>query len=86
MSKENLKLKQDVPTRWNSTFEMLHRFLINKGPIISALALLGYKNTLQPKDWDLMEHCVNLLRIFNEITLEISSEKKCIFIKNYNSV
>ncbi|EFN90112.1 Putative AC transposase, partial [Harpegnathos saltator] len=75
MSKENLKLKQDVPTRWNSTFEMLHRFLINKEPIISALALLGYKNTLQPEEWDLMEHCVNLLRIFNEITSEISSEK-----------
>lgn len=75
LNKDNLKLKQDVPTRWNSTFEMLDRFLLNKEPIVSALALLGYKNTLQPEEWDLMEHCVNILRIFNEITIEVSSEK-----------
>lgn len=54
---------------------MFDRFFLNKEPIISALALLGYKNTLQPEDWDLMEHCINILRIFNEIAIEISSEK-----------
>lgn len=40
MGKLLLKLKQDVPTRWNSTFEMLERIFINKEPVVSTLALL----------------------------------------------
>lgn len=56
-------------------------FFLNKEPIISALALLGYKNTLQPEDWDLMEHCINILRIFNEITIEVSSGKNVFLSK-----
>lgn len=39
MGLPELKLKQDCPTRWNSTFYMLRRFLGNKDVIITTLAL-----------------------------------------------
>ncbi|KAJ8009670.1 hypothetical protein DPEC_G00093910 [Dallia pectoralis] len=48
-----LKLKQECPTRWNSTFYMLRRFLDNKDAIITTLALVNSRlETLTQKgDW-----------------------------------
>lgn len=76
LKKEKLKLKQDVPTRWNSTFDMLERFNLNKDPIIFSLAILGVKTfNLVDKDWDIIQQAVEILRVFYEVTKEISSEK-----------
>lgn len=41
MGLEPLKIKQDVTTRWNSTFYMLQRVLDRKDAIISTLALVN---------------------------------------------
>lgn len=41
-----LKLKMDVCTRWNSTWEMIKRLTERKEPIISTLALLQKQNEL----------------------------------------
>jgi len=35
---KQLKLIQSVKTRWNSTFEMLERLIINRLPISNVLA------------------------------------------------
>lgn len=74
LNKDQLKLKQDVPTRWNSTFDMLERLLKNKEPLVSTLALLGYKDQLQELEWTELAHAVKILAVFNDVTREISAE------------
>lgn len=41
MNSPVLKLKQDVSTRWNSTYDMLSRILKVKEPVIATLALVN---------------------------------------------
>ncbi|KAJ8971330.1 hypothetical protein NQ317_012297 [Molorchus minor] len=51
-----LKLKQDVCTRWNSTYDMIMRYLSNKEAIIATLALINNEiNTLTMAEWELLE-------------------------------
>lgn len=72
-----LKLKQDVITRWNSTFEMLNRILTIKDAVISTLALLQAEDveTLNQYEWSVVERSVEVLKIFLEVTNEVSAEK-----------
>ncbi|XP_055590435.1 zinc finger BED domain-containing protein 4-like [Uranotaenia lowii] len=70
-----LKLKQDVPTRWNSTYDMLDRLLRNKEPVVSTLALLESDLSLESHDWIEIDHAVKVLKVFYDVTVEISSEK-----------
>jgi len=87
-----LKLKQDCPTRWNSTYDMVNRLITIKDPIISTLAVLGNPelNCLNPQDWFILENARSILKIFYEVTTEISAEKyvtlskEIIFIKTLN--
>ena len=76
LKKDKLKLKQDVPTRWNSTFDMLQRFFFNKEAVISSLAILGVKSfNLTDKDWDIIKQAIEVLKVFDEVTKEVSSER-----------
>ncbi|XP_060846118.1 E3 SUMO-protein ligase ZBED1-like [Rhopalosiphum padi] len=71
-----LKLKQDCVTRWNSTFDMLKRIICKKDAVISTLALLQSSiDTLTPEEWDIVDKAILILQIFNEVTIEVSSEK-----------
>lgn len=70
-----LKLKQDVPTRWNSTFDMLNRLLKVKNAVIATLALVKNELSLSKEDWVVIEKVVPILQIFDDVTVEISSEK-----------
>jgi hypothetical protein len=36
-----LKLKQDCPTRWNSTYDMVDRILKIKEPVLYTLAIIN---------------------------------------------
>ncbi len=63
-----LKLKQGVPTRRNSTFEMLDRINKNKEAVTSALALCNSKLLLVDRDWKVIRESVELLQIFSEVT------------------
>ncbi|KAL7644869.1 UNVERIFIED_CONTAM: hypothetical protein RMT77_004686 [Armadillidium vulgare] len=85
MNKPTLKLKQDIPTRWNSIFDMLNRALSNKEAIMSTLALLQCKgiDSLDAREWKIIEMTVKVLSIFEEITREISSEKTVSLSKTY---
>ncbi|CAG9782307.1 unnamed protein product [Diatraea saccharalis] len=70
-----LKLKQDVSTRWNSTFDMISRLTEIKTAVITTLALLSPQHALDENDWSLMEHAIPILKVFADITTEISAEK-----------
>ncbi|XP_072400407.1 E3 SUMO-protein ligase ZBED1-like [Diabrotica undecimpunctata] len=83
MGIEVLKLKEDCPTRWNSTFDMLRRFLQNKEPVQSTMGILNIPSLpiLSPEDWYIIENCCDILYIFNEMTTELSVEKNATLSK-----
>lgn len=72
-----VKLKQDCLTRWNSTFDMFDRILRIKEPIIATLAILNNTelNSLTPNEWQVVDKSKELLKIFYDVTVEISAEK-----------
>ena len=66
-------LKQDEPTRWNSTLYMLQSVLEQK----TALAAYGAEHAiphLAPNQWDLIQKIVAVLNPVEEITRSISTE------------
>ena len=71
------QLVQDVRTRWNSTFDMLKRFLELKTAIVKVLAEEEWADKLEVSfyntDWELIAKCVNILNVFKEATLMLSS-------------
>ncbi|KOB78200.1 Uncharacterized protein OBRU01_02883 [Operophtera brumata] len=77
-----LKLKIDVPTRWNSTMLMLQRFVTTKMAIISTMAIINVGHAspnlenITNTEWIVIEQIIELLEIFDIITQVISSEKK----------
>lgn len=72
---EPLQLVEDVCTRWNSTFRMLERALLLRGPIDRALVLMKDLKDIRPIDWFQLEECVKFLGPFNELTERLSGEK-----------
>lgn len=71
-----LRLKQDVVTRWNSTYHMLERFVEMKDAIITTLALVNPTlNTFSPNEWEIMQEACQSLKPFYEVTVEVSAEK-----------
>ncbi|XP_049300633.1 E3 SUMO-protein ligase ZBED1-like [Anopheles funestus] len=70
-----LKIKQDCPTRWNSTYEMLDRFKQNRIPLASCIATLKISCKLEEEDWLIIEQATKILKLFNTVTIEIMAEK-----------
>ncbi|XP_052753998.1 E3 SUMO-protein ligase ZBED1-like [Galleria mellonella] len=75
MNLEILKLKQDINTRWNSTFYMLERLLRLKIPLSATLPLLDTPPlNLNSAEWSILEDCVAVLRPLEKITTTLSGE------------
>ncbi|XP_063538121.1 E3 SUMO-protein ligase ZBED1-like [Cydia strobilella] len=74
MGIESLKLKQDVATRWNSTYDMLHRMSRMREAITFALALMRPDLSLDHTDWDVITKALPILHIFYEVTMEVCGE------------
>ncbi|XP_036346191.1 zinc finger BED domain-containing protein 1-like [Rhagoletis pomonella] len=70
-----LKLKQDVSTRWNATYDMLERILKLKEAVVTTIALLRSDLIIDQQSWEIIEGALLLLKPFYEVTMEISSEK-----------
>ena len=71
-----VKLIQEVPTRWNSTYLMLDRFHQQFEAITTALCLLGQNHLCLPADKkEEIQNALTCLRPFLEATEEISGEK-----------
>ncbi|XP_018395627.1 PREDICTED: zinc finger BED domain-containing protein 4-like, partial [Cyphomyrmex costatus] len=76
MKLPKLKLKQDVITRWNSTYDMLNRILQIKDSVVSTIAVLQCDvPLLTSQEWNIIEKSVEILKIFNDFTIEMSAEK-----------
>ncbi|KAL1246655.1 hypothetical protein QQF64_034430 [Cirrhinus molitorella] len=68
--------KQDVATRWSSTYYMLERCTEIKDPIISTLALINASlPTSSPEEWEMSREILYIIRPFEEVTTEVSAEK-----------
>ena len=78
-----LRRKQECPTRWNSTFFMLRRMLETREPVIITMALLNVElPTPSPEEWEDMQTVCDILEPFDEVTVELSSERY-VFLKHY---
>lgn len=76
MGMAELKLKQDCFTRWNSTLYMLQRILECKDAIISTLVLTNAPvDTLSQEEWQMLPETCSVLEPFEQVTVEISSER-----------
>ncbi|XP_030751103.1 uncharacterized protein LOC115878677 [Sitophilus oryzae] len=72
-----LKIKQDVVTTWNSTYDMFRRILDIKEPLMYVIGV-HYQNidNLTNSDINILEKCCEVLKVFKDVTEEISSEKE----------
>lgn len=76
LSLPDLKLKQDVSTRWNSSLLMLERLVTLKEPLTCVMMSLKDGPTmLLPMEWRIIEDIIPLLTPFNLMTTELSGEK-----------
>jgi len=65
-----------VETRWNSTFQMLHRLVELREPVSAPLASLETDlSMLTSEESTNVTGCISLLSPFNETTVELSQEK-----------
>lgn len=69
METQPLKLKQDVSTRWNSTFDMFKRIIDIKDPLMSTIAInyAGLDN-ISNDDINILQKCCDILEIFKDVT------------------
>ncbi|XP_022172647.1 zinc finger BED domain-containing protein 1-like [Myzus persicae] len=76
MGLPELKVKQDVSTRWNSCLIMVERLIEIKNPISAAMSSLRRApNCLTATEWDLIADCAPILKPFEHMTSELSGEK-----------
>ncbi|KAL5246419.1 hypothetical protein ACI65C_013827 [Semiaphis heraclei] len=76
MGLPELKVKQDVSTRWNSCLIMVERLIEIKNPISAAMSSLRRApNCLTATEWDLIADCAPILKPFEHMTSEFSGEK-----------
>ena len=71
-------LIQDVPTRWNSTLQMIERLLRNKEPVIATLAAPSHKhslNLLTEAEWEKLRTLKMLLEPCRYATVVLGGEK-----------
>ena len=73
-----VQLVQDVPTRWNSIFNMLQRLLEQRRAVTLYCAEKGAATNLDPEQWAIIETLVQLLMPFEEITRDISNTRASI--------
>ena len=72
---KNLKLKQDVETRWNSTFYMMERLHQLNEVVTTTLCLLGKNHLcLSPSDCEVIVQIVSLLKPCEKATQEMSGD------------
>ncbi|XP_071050648.1 zinc finger BED domain-containing protein 4-like [Onthophagus taurus] len=77
MKQSPLSTIQDCPTRWNSTFYMLERFVKIKDSLLLYLTTKQFVS-FSPDDLSTIELLLKLLTPFEELTKELSNSKNSI--------
>jgi len=61
-----LKVKQDVPTRWNSSFIMMERLVNIKAPLSATMSTLPRApNYLNASEWEIILDCTHIESKYN---------------------
>ncbi|KAK9668313.1 hypothetical protein RND81_13G050600 [Saponaria officinalis] len=69
-------LRQDVPTRWNSTYHMLDSALYHRRALNNfAKTDLNYKHCPTEGEWDKIEKICKFLKVFYDVTCVFSGTK-----------
>ncbi|CAH1432163.1 unnamed protein product [Lactuca virosa] len=69
-------LRQDVPTRWNSTYHMLDSALYHKKTILHlAKTDANYVHCPSFEEWSRIEKICNFLQVFYDVSLAFSGSK-----------
>lgn len=77
MGRPTRKLINEVPTRWNSTYEMLARLHDEKEPVWVSLASLNTDLTpLTADEYDIIREALLVLAQFHHATVELSEERR----------
>ncbi len=70
------KLIQQVETRWNSSFYMMERYLEQNEAVRTALCLQDRNDLVLPANKNpFIEKMIEVLKLFESVTTELSSEK-----------
>ncbi|XP_050510130.1 E3 SUMO-protein ligase ZBED1-like isoform X2 [Diabrotica virgifera virgifera] len=73
-----IELVEDTPTRWNSTYDMLRKFLEIEDALKSTLALIDEQlPILTHSDWKVIKDLCRVLKPFEDATKYISGELYC---------
>lgn len=76
MNLPQLKIKQDVQTRRNSTLTMLERLILIKSSLAVTLAELPKApESLDAAEWEIISDTIPLLKPIEDMTVELSGEK-----------
>jgi hypothetical protein len=70
---QQLKLKQECITRWNSKFDMLERLVFVKDAVSSVVASVKNVQGLSASEWEVAEEYVNVFKPFKVLTATMSS-------------
>lgn len=77
LGKPQLKLIQEVETRWNSSYNILQRLFQQIEPVGAALASLTIDiSPISSEEYGIISECLIVLGPFNNATTELSQEKK----------
>lgn len=71
-----VKLKNDVVTRWNSTYDMFRRICEIQEPVDATIAVLQKPvESLTSQEWSTLKEVCKVLKPFESVTIEMSSEQ-----------
>lgn len=74
--KNPLKLRQDIATRWNSTFYMLQRFTELEEAVRTTVALLDVRLPhISAEEWQILRDLQKVLEPFEEATRAVSGQQ-----------
>ncbi|XP_076013422.1 E3 SUMO-protein ligase ZBED1-like [Genypterus blacodes] len=77
MGRTTLKLINEVPTRWNSTYEMLSRLHDEREPVwVSLTSLKTDLTPLTADEYNIIEEALLVLAPFHQATVELSEERR----------
>ncbi len=73
-----LKLKQDMPARWHSEFDMLDRSLALKSYVIITVSDLKINIEITARQWALAQEVCNVLGVFYDATKKLEGDSEFI--------